>query len=78
MAKAHLDRLHRVKATIHVTDLTKAGTSIWLEVYAEAEKIGTIVIGRGSLTWFGGKRKSGQRISWSKFADLMNQHCYGL
>jgi hypothetical protein len=43
---------------------------------AEGEKIGRIVIGRGSLTWFGGKRQKGTRISWSKFAELMKRHCY--
>jgi hypothetical protein len=53
--------------------LTNAGTAVNLEVYADGEKIGEIVIGRGSLTWYGRSWKNGRRLSSSRFADLMDR-----
>jgi hypothetical protein len=66
-----------VSCTAKMPELTKSGTSVWFEVHADGAKIGTIVLGRGSITWFGGKHQKGSRISWSKFAELMNRYCYG-
>ena len=40
-------------------ELTKAGTSVQMEIHASGEKIGTIVLGRGSISWYGGKRQKG-------------------
>ncbi|HEX8476562.1 MAG TPA: hypothetical protein VF666_21370 [Pyrinomonadaceae bacterium] len=68
---------HTVKAHVQIVDLTKAGSSMDFEIYANNERIGTIVIGRGSLTWRGGKKQRDKRISWSKFAEIMNEHAYG-
>jgi hypothetical protein len=70
-------RKHRVTAQVQILDLTKAGSSMEFEIYASEEKIGTIVIGRGSLTWRGGRRKSDKRLSWSQFAELMDKEAYG-
>ena len=77
MAKAATGRKHRVSCTIQVPELTKAGSSVRFEVHADGEKIGHIILGRGSIMWYGGKRQRGSRIPWSKFAQLMNGHCYG-
>lgn len=76
MGKAASGRKHSVRCTVQVPELTKAGSSVSFEVFADGEKIGTIIAGRGSLTWYGGKRKTGKEISWTKFAELMNEHCY--
>lgn len=70
-------RKHTVKANVQILDLTKAGSSMNFEIYAEGEKIGEIVVGRGSLTWYGRRRQHGKRLSWSKFAQLMDEHAYG-
>lgn len=70
-------RKHRVAAQVQILDLTKAGSSMEFEIYASEEKIGTIVIGRGSLTWRGGRRQKDKRLSWSQFAELMDRHAYG-
>ncbi len=70
------ERKHTVKANVQILDLTKAGSSMEFEIYAEREKIGTIILGRGSLTWFGKKRQHGKRLSWSQFAQLMDEHFY--
>lgn len=77
MAQKKVNRKHTVNAHVQILDLTKAGSSMRFEIYADEKQIGTIVIGRGSLTWRGGKRQREKRISWSKFAELMNQHSYG-
>lgn len=76
MGKAKSGRKHSVRCVVQVPELTKAGSSVKFEVSANGERIGTIVIGRGSLTWFGGKRKTGTEFSWTEFAELMNGHCY--
>ena len=71
-------RKHFVKATVQILDLSKAGTSVELEVFTkeprqERRKIGTVIIGRGSLTWKQGYGKKGRRIEWSRFAEMMEQ-----
>jgi hypothetical protein len=71
------NKKHSVRCTVNVPELTKAGSSVSFEVYADGEKIGTIIAGRGSITWYGAKRKTGKEISWTKFAELMDEHCYG-
>ncbi len=78
MAKAKPEpvRKHSVRCRIDVPELTKAGTAVELEIHADGEKIGTIILGRGSITWYGGGRKKGTEISWTKFAELMDAHCY--
>jgi len=77
MRKKRVVRKHVVKASIQMQELSKAGTSIEFEIYASGEKIGTIVIGRGSLTWRGGRRQKEKAISWSRFAALMDEWAYG-
>ena len=69
-------RKHSVRASVQIHQLSKAGTSIDFNVYADQEKIGTLIIGRGSLTWFGRNRKTPIELSWSRFAQLMDER-YG-
>ena len=76
-AKRQVVRKHSVTANMHVVELTRAGTSLDLEIYAENEKIGTLIIGQGSLSWRGGKRRNSERIPWSKFAAMMDGLAYG-
>jgi hypothetical protein len=68
---------HSVKANLHVLELTRAGSSLDLAIYADKEKIGTLVIGQGSLVWAGGKRQIRKRITWSRFAAMMDELAYG-
>ncbi len=70
-------RKHSVKANVQILDLTRAGSSMRFEIYADDEKIGEIGLGRGSITWYGGKRKTGKTMTWSRFADMMNAEAYG-
>jgi hypothetical protein len=71
MPKKRTKRKHVVKAAVQNIDLTKAGSSISLSVYASKEKIGTVEIGRGSLRWYGKNKQKPTPVNWSKFADWM-------
>lgn len=78
MAKASKRvRKHEVNAELKVLGLTKAGTSLELEIFADGEKIGRLVIGRGSLNWSGARRQRVKRIPWSDFARHMDEIAYG-
>ena len=70
-------RVHDVHAKLNVPRLSRAGSSLELEIYAEGEKIGTLELGRGSLFWRGGKRVNRKKISWTRFAELMDEIAYG-
>lgn len=76
MAKKKAVKKHSVKANLHVLELTRAGSSLDLAIYADKEKIGTLIIGQGSLSWKGGKRQITKRISWSRFAAMMDELAY--
>lgn len=71
------ERKHKVSATLQAHSLTKAGSALKLEIYARGDKIGQLVIGRGSLYWYGGHRHKSKRIPWSDFASMMDQLAYG-
>ena len=75
-ARKKVPRKHEVPANLSVLELTKAGTSLDLEIFASGEKIGTLQIGRGSLSWWGGKRKTAKRLSWTRFAQHMDKMAY--
>ncbi len=68
---------HSVKGSLQLHQLTKAGTSIEFRIYAGNRIIGHMIIGRGSLTWYGRKRHKRKQISWSRFAQLMDEFAYG-
>ena len=68
---------HRVTCNMQVLELTKAGSSMSFAIFYAREKLGTIVIGQGSFAWWGKGKQKGKRMSWSRFAEVMNKHCYG-
>jgi hypothetical protein len=72
-----LARRHQVKASMQVLELNNAGSSMELEVFEAGEKLGRIVLGRGSITWIGKNRQKSKRWSWDSFAKIMNKHAYG-
>ena len=77
MARKRVRKKHSVKANLHVLELTRAGSSLDLAIYADQEKIGTMIIGSGSLSWKGGKRQIAKRIPWNHFASMMDELAYG-
>jgi hypothetical protein len=68
---------HTVRANMQVLELTKAGSSMDFEIFANKEKIGTIIMGRGSITWYGRSKQKGKRISWTRFAEIMDAYAAG-
>ena len=66
-------RKHSVRASVQIHQLSKAGTSIDFHIYADEEKIGTMIIGRGSVTWFGRNRKTPIEHNWTRFAQIMDE-----
>ncbi len=70
-------RKHAVYANLNVPELTKAGSSLELSIYAEGEKIGELELGRGGVYWKGGRRQRRKRLSWTRFAELMDEFSYG-
>lgn len=70
-------RRHSVKVDLQVFELSKAGTSLHLEISARGGKIGDLTIGRGSVVWRGGRRKKEKKIGWSRFAERMDRMAYG-
>jgi hypothetical protein len=77
VAKPRLERKHAVRGMMRVHEFTKAGTSLNLEISAAGEKIGELEIGRGGLYWWGGHRQKRKRLSWTRFAELMDSLAYG-
>lgn len=61
--------VHKVRASIEVPELSNAGSSLRLDVFNAEGKLGKLVIGRGSLTWFARNQKRGKRRTWTDFAE---------
>ena len=73
-ATAGPDRKHAVKASLRNVDLTKATSALNLVLRADGEKIGELVVGRGSFFWYARNSRKRQRITWSDFAELMDKN----
>lgn len=64
---------HTVSAAIQLHSLSKSGTSISFDVFTEEDsKLGRLVVGRGSLTWYPKKHKNGKKLTWTQFAALFD------
>jgi hypothetical protein len=73
-------RRHSVRGELNVRELSKAGSSLTLELFVRQKrsraKIGELVIGRGALYWYGRNRHRRKRISWTRFAEMMDKLAY--
>jgi hypothetical protein len=77
VAKRRAREKHAVKAELQVPGLSKAGSSLNLKIYASRSKLGEVTIGRGSLYRYGRCRQKRKRISWTRFAEMMDRLAYG-
>jgi len=66
-----------VRASVANMELAKAKSALHMELYARGAKIGELEIGRGSLYWWGRNRHRSKRISWTRFAEMMDRLAYG-
>jgi hypothetical protein len=71
MAQRKTKRKFLVQANMRVLELSKAGTSVDFEIFSQGEKFGTLIVGRGSVSWRGQNRKVWRRMSWTRFDRLM-------
>lgn len=71
MARRKTTRNFSVQASMKVFELSKAGTSVDFDIFSQGEKFGTLIVGRGSVTWRGQNRKIGRRMSWTRFDHHM-------
>jgi hypothetical protein len=67
----------KVKAALDNFELAKAKSALKLMIYRKGEKVGELQMGRGSLYWWGAHRQKEKRISWGKFAEMMDELAYG-
>ncbi|MGD9651262.1 MAG: hypothetical protein AB7I96_02310 [Candidatus Dadabacteria bacterium] len=70
-------KVHSVKASLQVIELSKAGSSLNLEISANKKKLVELEIGRGALYWTGKNRQKSKRIDWTSFAEMMDGLAYG-
>ena len=68
------ERRHTVRASLRNVDLTKATTALTLVLHDEGEKMGELVVGRGSFFWKARHGKKRKRITWADFAAMMDRH----
>ncbi len=71
--KSKSRRVHSVKAQLSVTELSRAGTALTLEIHGKEGKLGEIEIGRGGLHWKGRHEQDAKRIGWTRFAEMMDE-----
>jgi hypothetical protein len=69
---------YKVKAELDNFELVKAKSALKLEIYGRSGKLGELQVGRGSIFWWGHKRQIAKRISWGRFAEMMNELAYGV
>jgi hypothetical protein len=70
-------RKHEVTAALSNVELVKAKSALNLRIYARGHTIGELIVGRGSLYWYGRHKQKAKRINWSRFADMMDELAYG-
>jgi hypothetical protein len=71
-----MNRKHEVWAQLKNLELVRAKSSLRIKVWAHGQKLGELEIGQGSLYWWGKHRKKSKRLSWTKFAEKMNELAY--
>ncbi len=71
--KSKTRRVHSVKAQLSVTELSRAGTALTLEIGGKEGKLGELEIGRGALYWKGRYQQDAKRIGWTRFAEMMDE-----
>jgi hypothetical protein len=64
---------NRVEGGIRNFTLTRAGSSITLEIFSGRTPLGTADIGVGSIMWRGPYGKKPKRIRWQRFAEWIRR-----
>jgi hypothetical protein len=75
--KAPAVRKYIVQAALDNFRLAKAKSALRLQIYSRGEKVGELQVGQGSLYWWGAHRHKEKRVSWGRFAEMMDRLAYG-
>jgi hypothetical protein len=62
-----------VKAELGNFTLARAKSALTLQIYARKEKLGELQVGRGSLYWWSAHKQKTRRVSWARFAEMMDE-----
>jgi hypothetical protein len=71
--KATAERKNEVKTEIANFTLAKAKSALTLQIYSRKEKFGQLEIGRGSLRWWSARSPTEHRLTWARFAAMMDE-----
>ncbi len=72
--RATVERRFEVKAEVANFTLAKAKSALKLQIYSRGEKLGELQVGRGSLRWWSAHSPTEHRISWARFAQLLDDY----
>jgi hypothetical protein len=50
---------------------------VGFDIFSDGKKLGTLTISKGSIDWWPKRKRSGKRMTWEKFATLMNEQALG-
>jgi hypothetical protein len=64
---------NKVEGSIRNFTLTRAGSSITLEIFAGRTPLGTADVGVGSIMWRGPYGKKTKRVRWQRFAEWVRR-----
>lgn len=77
VSKKRVPRIHEVTAELENFKLAKAKRALTLVLWVKGERAGEVHMGSGGLFWWGRNRQLSMRMSWTKFAEMMNERAYG-
>lgn len=69
-------RKFEVNAEVANFTLAKAKSALTLQIYRHKVKFGTLEVGRGSLRWWPANSPTEHRLTWARFAQLMDERAY--
>lgn len=62
---------HHIEISLPTKPLKNVDTTI--SIWSDGEKLGDLLVSRGSLDWKPAGRKRVKRISWERFAEMLNE-----
>ncbi|MBP9591492.1 MAG: hypothetical protein KBE42_05455 [Steroidobacteraceae bacterium] len=74
--KVSVARKFEVKAKVANFTLAKAKSALRLQIYHRKKKFGEMEIGRGSLRWWSAHSPTEHRVTWTRFARMMDDRAY--
>ena len=71
--KRVVKRKHTVEVQLPSVNLSIAGAGLRLYLRADGAKLGELVVGRGSISWWGYHAKTPKRWGWTAFAKQLEK-----